>query len=120
MTIYTGSCHCGKVTIEIDTEIERVTQCDCSICTKKGVLHVAVPDDGFRLLDGEAHLSLYQFGSGDAKHWFCSHCGIHTHGRPRNDPSRFTVNARCLDAHDEIMAKVAVRHFDGKNHPKDA
>jgi len=119
MTTYSGSCHCGRVTLAIDTEIERVTLCDCSVCTKKGVAHVPVPDDGFRLLTGEADLTLYRFGSGEAKHWFCRHCGIHTHGRPRSDPSPYTVNARCLDAYDEIMANVQVRHFDGRNHPKD-
>jgi len=119
MTTYPGSCHCGKVTFEIDTQIERVTLCDCSVCTKKGVALIGVPDDEFRLLSGEADLSLYQFGSGEARHWFCSHCGIHTHGRPRNNPLRHVVNARCLDAYEAIMADVPVRHFDGKNHPKD-
>ena len=120
MATYPGSCHCGTVTLEIDTDIARVTLCDCSVCVKKGIAHIGVPDSEFRLLSGEADLSLYQFGSGEARHWFCSQCGIHTHGRPRSDPSRYTVNARCLDAHDEIMATVPVRRFDGKNHPNDA
>lgn len=119
MTTYTGSCHCARVTFAIDTEIERVTVCDCSVCTKKGIEHVGVPDGGFRLLSGAADLTAYRFGSGEATHWFCRHCGIHTHGRPRADPSRYTVNARCLDARDAILARVPLRHFDGRNHPKD-
>ena len=97
MTIHRGSCHCGAVRFEIEADIDSVTVCNCSICAKKGVVHVAVANEDFRLLAGEQNLSLYRFGSQTASHWFCRHCGIHPFGRPRNSPHRYTVNARCLE-----------------------
>ena len=119
MTVHAGGCHCGAVRFEIEAEIDRIVECNCSICAKKGILHVAVEDAHFRLLTGADDLSLYRFGSEEASHWFCRHCGIHAFGRPRNDPSRYTVNARCLDDVDTIMARAEAHRFDGKNHPKD-
>jgi len=114
-----GSCHCRHVRFQVRGAIERLVECDCSACTKKGIVHVPVREDDFRLLAGAQDLTRYRFGSNTGEHWFCRHCGIHTHGRPRSDPSRYTVNARCLDGYEEIRAHVAVTHFDGKNHPAD-
>ena len=121
MKTYPGSCHCGAVKFELrlDKEIGSLLQCDCSICTKKGILHHPAEDDQLTVLSGESELSLYRFKSGDAKHWFCKHCGIHAFGRPRNNPERYTVNARCLDEFDEIFSHAKLIYFDGKNHPKD-
>jgi len=116
---YHGSCHCGQVRFRVAVDIGAVVICDCSLCTKKGIVHAPVPDDAFRLLAGESALTLYRFGSGKASHWFCRHCGIHAFGRPRSDPTRYTVNVRCLDDHDAIMARATVRRFDGRNHPAD-
>ena len=119
MAVHQGSCHCGAVTFCVNLEIEQLTNCDCSICTKKGVVHIRVQDDQFELLSGEKALTLYQWKSNTASHWFCKHCGIPAFGRPRFDPSRYTVNARCLDDYAHIIAHTPVRQFDGKHHPMD-
>ena len=119
MSTYHGSCHCGAVQFEIDTDVSTLIDCDCSICTKKGIVHIAVEDGDLQILSGNENLALYQFGSNDASHWFCRHCGIHTFGRPRNHPERYTVNARCLDDFNALRQKARLRHFDGQNHPKD-
>ena len=120
MSKHEGGCHCGKVRFRIDVTIDRLVDCNCSICLKKGIRHIPVPDDCFELLDGEQALSLYQFRTKTASHWFCRHCGIHVFGRPRADPSRHTVNARTLDDYLEIAGRVPSHAFDGHNHPKDA
>ncbi len=122
MKTYEGGCHCGAVRFEVQAAqtIERLLECNCSVCTKKGILHLPATDDAFAILSGEDKLSLYQFGSTEAKHWFCRECGIHAFGRPRNDSSRYTVNARCLDAFDAIRTDAELDFFDGQNHPKDA
>jgi hypothetical protein len=119
MTIHEGSCHCGAVHFQIEADVALVIDCNCSICTKKGIVHVPVKDEHFTLTAGDDSLSVYTFGSGDARHWFCRRCGIHTHGRPRSAPERYTVNARCLDSFTDVVAAASVREFDGVNHPKD-
>ena len=119
MAKYTGSCHCGAVRFQIDAEIDRVIDCNCSICIKKGIVHVPVEDNQFELTMGKDALSLYQFKSGEAKHWFCKHCGIHPFGRPRANPTRYTINARCLDDYETIAESASVVTFNGQQHPKD-
>tara|TARA_R110002167_G_scaffold15760_7_gene62639 strand:+ start:164 stop:547 length:384 start_codon:yes stop_codon:yes gene_type:complete len=121
MPIYQGGCHCGAVRIEIDLPepITSLLDCNCSVCAKKGILHHPADDAQFTLLRGADDLQLYQFRTNTARHWFCRHCGIHTHGRPRNNPSRYTINARCLDDFVELLPTVTMRYLDGINHPKD-
>lgn len=113
MTTYCGGCHCGKIRFEIDTVLERVTQCNCSICSKKGILHHRVKPDHFRLLSGEAELGTYRFGTLAAKHHFCTTCGIHVFTRPRAAPELYTVNVRCLDGVDPDALEITP--FDGRN-----
>ena len=113
MRTYTGGCHCGRVRFEIDAAIDRVTECDCSICVKKGILHHRVAPERFRLLSGAEHLATYQFGPKVAKHYFCTVCGIHTFTHPRAAPDLYTVNVRCLENFDPASAGVEVVQFDG-------
>jgi hypothetical protein len=121
MPTYQGGCHCGAVRFEIvkPVAIDQLVDCNCSICTKKGILHCPVEDDEFRLISGDGAISLYKFGSGDAEHRFCRHCGIHVFGRPRNNPDRHTVNARCLDDFEAVRAVAESAAFNGRGHPKD-
>jgi len=120
MTRYTGSCHCGAVRIEVEAVIDRVTECNCSICRKKGILHHRVPADRFRLLSGEDGLGTYQFGTMAAKHHFCKTCGIHVFTRPRAAPELYTVNVRALDNFDLARESPEIVQFDGMHWEENA
>lgn len=99
MITHTGGCHCGRVRFEVlAPAVIEVTDCNCSICSKAGFLHLIVPADRFRLLGGADALSEYRFNTGTARHLFCSVCGIKSYYVPRSHPDGFSVNARCLDA----------------------
>ncbi len=115
MKRYHGSCHCGRVQFAATTTIDKVIDCNCSICTKKGVLHHRVPPERFELLEGEEFLSLYQFDTKEAKHYFCRECGIHPFSMPRSAPDSYSVNIRCLDDFDLETAQYEVIKFDGRN-----
>ena len=116
MHTYHGSCHCGAVRFEIDTDgIDTVTECNCSICHKKGALFHRVPEERFRLLEGEGELSLYQFNKRIARHFFCRHCGIYAFHRPRSAPEAYLINVRCLDDYDLAAAAPEIVRFDGRN-----
>jgi len=60
--IYKGSCHCGKVAFEVEGEIKDVTACNCSMCSRKGVLMWFVPRQKLHLLTPEKDLSTYLEG----------------------------------------------------------
>jgi hypothetical protein len=111
---YNGSCHCGKVAFELESEhIERVIDCNCSVCRRRGALWHGATDADLRITRGEHELTLYQFGTMTAKHYFCRHCGIHPFVRPRLDPTRWAVNVRCIAAVDIDSLKVIP--FDGEH-----
>ena len=109
-----GGCHCGRVRFRVTADLSHVTECNCSICTKKGFLHLIVARDAFELLSGADALTTYRFNTGTAQHTFCATCGIHAFYNPRTDPENYSVNARCLDDYDPVTMPSR-RLFDGKN-----
>jgi hypothetical protein len=127
MQWFSGSCHCSSVRFEVAGPIERVVQCNCSICSKKGALHHAVEPGSFKLLSGQETLGTYRFGTGEAQHHFCTVCGIHVFSRPRGAPQLYSVNVRVLDNFDIQPGKPEVVQFDGQHweeaiarlHPRD-
>lgn len=113
MVIYQGSCHCRKITFEVEApkNIEAV-HCNCSICAKSGFLHLIVPLSKFTLLSGSQSVSTYTFGSAIAKHTFCKTCGIKPFYTPRSNPDGIDININCLDTKPD---SVQVTDFDGQN-----
>ena len=118
MKTFSGGCHCGEVRFEVvSKEPLEVEQCNCSVCTKSGYLHLIVPSSQFSVLKGESALATYTFNSGVAKHYFCRRCGIKSFYIPRTNPDGIDVNVNCLDEVPESMNIVA---FDGKDWEKNA
>ncbi|RME41474.1 MAG: GFA family protein [Deltaproteobacteria bacterium] len=99
---YQGSCHCGRVTFELDCDLTTAVRCNCSICRRKGVPMLLAAEGTFRLTKGEDCLSLYQFHTGRARHYFCKVCGVYTHHNPRSNPQQVRVNAGCLEGVDPL------------------
>jgi hypothetical protein len=101
------------VRFRVTVEAPRALVCNCSMCAKKGSVHLIVPKARFALLQGEEALTTYTFNTGIAKHTFCKRCGIHPFYTPRSHPEDVDVNVRCLDG--DAMAEFVVERFDGKN-----
>jgi hypothetical protein len=110
---YEGGCHCGQVRFRVRGDLARVSDCNCSMCTKKGIIHLIVPLDQFELLSGANNITTYTFNTHVAKHTFCKTCGIHPFYTPRSDPDKVDVNVRCLD--DVDMAAIKPVPFDGQH-----
>jgi len=109
-----GGCHCGKVrfTVEIPDRVT-VNRCNCSICQKSGYLHLIVPADRFKLLEGGDSLVEYRFHTGVARHLFCGTCGIKSFYVPRSHPDGYSVNLNCIDLPEGIV--VDIEDFDGRH-----
>ena len=109
-----GSCHCGAVSFEVEAPADlEVSECNCSICSRTGYLHLIVPRSRFNLLSGEDNLTTYTFDTHEAKHLFCKTCGIKSFYIPRSHPQGISVNVRCLD--EATINSVTIEKFDGKN-----
>ena len=71
-----------------------------------------VPKENFSLTKGEEYLTLYQFNSNIAKHYFCKKCGIYTHHNRKSDPNGMGVNLGCVDGLD--ATEYDAMSFDGR------
>ena len=95
METHEGGCHCGRVRFRVTVDLQEtvIGECNCSICTKKGILHLPVARGRLELLSGADDLTTYTFNTGTARHTFCRHCGIHPfYHRARSRIPRITAS----------------------------
>jgi hypothetical protein len=114
------SCHCGDVVLELDLPdgIVDPRRCNCSMCRRRGAIVASVPLSGVRIAKGADSLTLYQFNTRTAKHYFCKRCGIYTHHQRRSDPTEYGYNVGCLEGVDPFeLGPIATA--DGVHHPAD-
>lgn len=118
--VHTASCHCGAVQLQLTLPngLEELRRCDCSMCRRRGAIVASITLDNLKVIQGEDKLSLYQFNTMTAKHYFCSICGIYTHHQRRSNPKLFGFNVACLEGVNPYeLGEVPVN--DGVNHPCD-
>ena len=112
---YQGSCHCGTVAFQVEGELTGVMACNCSMCSRKGVLMWFVPRDALVLSTPEEAASSYTFNKHVIRHRFCPTCGIHPYGEavdPKGNRMA-AVNVRCLENVD--LTALPVHHHDGRS-----
>ncbi|MEZ9200036.1 GFA family protein [Shewanella sp. 10N.286.54.B9] len=117
---HTASCHCGavKLSLNLPQGVTDLRRCDCSMCRRRGTIVTSAELDGLKVVSGNDKLSLYQFNTFTAKHYFCSVCGIYTHHQRRSNPNQFGVNVGCIDGVNPYeLTNIAMP--DGINHPAD-
>ncbi|HEX6609197.1 MAG TPA: GFA family protein [Hyphomicrobiaceae bacterium] len=110
-----GACHCGAVRYTAETDLGQVIQCNCSICSKHGLLISFVPEDNFTLLSGEGNLKEYLFNTHKVRHQFCQTCGTEpfARGTAPDGKKMVALNVRCLD--DVDIASLKTTPFDGRS-----
>ena len=94
------TCHCGGVEAEVklpEKGFEKLVRCNCSICKRKGYIMTPVSPENFKLIKGQDLLTLYQYHTKVAEHYFCSKCGIYTHTNPRSNHDKvYMINVGCM------------------------
>lgn len=118
--IHKASCHCKAVEFEVHLPngLENSRRCDCSFCRMRGAIAASTTLNGVIILKGSDRLTLYQFNTNTAKHYFCSICGMYTHHQRRSNPNQYGFNVACLDGVNPYqLGEVPV--MDGVNHPAD-
>ncbi len=86
-----GGCLCGAVRFEITAPFISAGYCHCTRCQRRtgtgASANGRVPQDGFRLLQGEDRLRTYRPPTGGAPKLFCTDCGSALFsGEPLSDP----------------------------------
>jgi hypothetical protein len=115
-----GACHCGTVRfrVKLTDGFKTVRRCNCSYCSMRGAVAVSANLGDITIESGKDALTLYQFNTRTAEHYFCSKCGIYTHHRRRSNPNQLGINVACLKGVSPFdFADIPV--IDGTNHPTD-
>lgn len=109
-----ASCHCGAVTLDLAAAPTEVTQCNCSLCRRYGVLWAYYSDTDLVVHRLAARTQTYSWNGRHVDFHRCAECGCLTHWEPRDAArKRRGVNARLLDP--DVLAAATVRHLDGAN-----
>jgi hypothetical protein len=107
-----ASCHCGAVHLEVATPPESVTDCNCSICRRYGVLWAYYLPRQVRILATGGATDIYMWGDRLIEFHRCKICGCLTHWAAVDKRSdRMGVNARLMDP--DVLGAVRMRRLDG-------
>jgi len=87
-------CHCGSIRFKCQIPSKVVVwDCNCSDCRLRRNAHIVIPASHFNYEiihvntnDKSAELVEYRWGTGRARHYFCSICGISPFYIPRSNP----------------------------------
>ncbi|SDE42490.1 GFA family protein [Limimaricola pyoseonensis] len=93
------TCHCGAVELRLHLKhgLGGAHRCDCSFCRRRGAIAAPVDLDQLEVVKGQDALTLYQWGTKTARHWFCATCGIYTHHQRRSNPNEYSVNVAAIE-----------------------
>lgn len=113
-------CHCGATQFEIDSPPTEVSSCNCSFCSKRGVLWAYYRPAQFRLTTARDRVSTYQWGHYIGQHHHCAICGCGTwsefpsfdSGQPDFNDPRISINARLIEDFD--LDAVPVKKVNGR------
>ena len=116
-----GACHCGAVrfTVTLAEGLAQPRRCNCSLCRMRGAVVVSAAVGDLVVTQGADKLTLYQFNTRTAEHYFCSVCGIYTHHKRRSNPDQLGVNVACLSGVSPFDFEC-VPVYEGAIHPADA
>jgi hypothetical protein len=111
-TTINASCHCGAIQLEIDAPPEALTDCNCSICRRYGVLWAYYSPQQVHIKPSSGATDAYVWGDRTIEFHRCKTCGCITHWAAI-DPAvaRMGVNARLM--HPEILRPLRIRKLDG-------
>ncbi|MCX5565519.1 GFA family protein [Alcaligenes phenolicus] len=118
--VYKAACHCGAVrfNVKLTDGLRSARRCNCSYCRMRGAVAVSANLADIQVEQGQDALTLYQFNTGQARHYFCSHCGIYTFHQRRSNPEQYGVNVACIEGMSPFdFEEVPVN--EGRSHPKD-
>ncbi|WP_368934696.1 GFA family protein [Alcaligenes faecalis] len=119
-SVYKAACHCGAVrfNVKLTDGLRSARRCNCSYCRMRGAVAVSANLADIQVEQGQDALTLYQFNTGQARHYFCSHCGIYTFHQRRSNPEQYGVNVACIEGMSPFdFEEVPVN--EGRSHPKD-
>jgi hypothetical protein len=109
----TGSCHCGAVTLELAEKPDYLFDCNCSMCSKHGVLWGYFEPDQVTINGDTKTYSRIDREVPAVDIHFCGSCGCSTHWTPKTHiaQNRMGANMRLFSA--EELTGIPLHFPDG-------
>jgi hypothetical protein len=110
--IIDASCHCGTVHLQVPAPPPHLTDCNCTICRRYGVLWAYYAPKDVKILAPAGATDTYLWGERSLAFHRCKTCGCITHWAAV-DPGveRMGINARLMDP--EVLRSLRIRKLDG-------
>ena len=111
-----GNCHCKNISWKVNTEIDRITSCNCTVCSRYGSLWAyGYKDKNITVIGTTTEYTRDEKSLG---FHFCPHCGCVAYWLSRSPNAegnyRIAVNVRLTNTPEKIES-ISIRHFDGLN-----
>jgi hypothetical protein len=108
-----ATCHCGSISVEIPYAPSMVSDCNCTICRRYGVLWAYYNESEVKVNAPEGAADGYIWGDRILRFVRCHNCGCVTHWERIEHVagSKIGVNARNLDP--SLLENVPVEILDG-------
>jgi hypothetical protein len=101
-----GSCLCGGVRFEVTLPFSNANYCHCSRCAKGsgswGHAQGRIPEERFRLLQGDELIKVWRPADGGAVKAFCSECGASLFGAHWPEGPEISIRLGTLDGDPQI------------------
>jgi hypothetical protein len=112
-----ASCHCGAVRLQIEAPPETVTDCNCSICRRYGVLWAYYSPALVHITPPSGATDVYMWDDRSIEFHRCKTCGCVAYWSSVDKTrDRMGVNARLMDL--QVLAAARIRKLDGANTEK--
>lgn len=112
-----ATCHCGAIRIDAPNPPAQITDCNCSICRRSGVLWAYYPASSVQVHAAANATQSYAWGKNEIRFVRCATCGVLTHWEhvSNAEGKKMGINARTFEL---VYLKAAtVRFLDGASEP---
>ena len=122
MTVYKGACHCGEVTVELETDTDptdiEVRECQCSFCRAHGAVSVSDPNGRIRYIEQKpGAIVRYQFGTKSCDFLICRKWGVYLGAVMDGDGTPGYSTTQIKHFEDRTLFTKTTRHADYDGEP---
>lgn len=108
--MFNGSCHCGALTLALDSlraaQTLPVRICGCTFCLRHRPIYTTDPSGHLTVrAASEAQLVRYRFGLRLADFLICANCGVFVAAFDPSGGGRAVANIAALDRAEEFVAE---------------
>jgi hypothetical protein len=108
-----ATCHCGAVKVEVPRRPRGLTNCNCSMCRRYGVLWAYYKDSEVSLIAPEGATDSYSWGQNTQKFIRCKSCGCVMQWKKHSQDEKTWTGVNARNFAPEVLGNVRIRLLDG-------